>query len=222
MNGSQDPRQSYPGAPEYQAPPNAAPPAAPPVWPQNAYDPRASRPPVVEDPRRKSPSLALILSAMPGLGQIYVGYYQQGFVHMLVVAIVIFLLNAPGHHHGLEAFLGFFLAFFWLYNMIDAYRRASFYNHTLAGLTGYDLPPEDIKLPKGSGSMAGGVALIGIGLLFFANTALGMSLDWLDQWWPMALVLMGVYLVYNSMAAKQRAAEAARTQAASRPEEQGR
>lgn len=209
MNGSQDPRQSYPGAPDpaYSAPPNVPPPAAPPVWPQNAYDARTR--PVVEDPRRKSPSLALILSGMPGLGQIYVGYYQQGFIHMLVAGIVIFLLNAPGvHHRALEPFLGFFLAFFWLYNMIDAYRRASFYNHSLAGLTGFDVP-EDIKLPKGSGSMAGGIALIGIGLLFFANTALGMSLDWLEQWWPMGLVLLGVYLVYASIAAKQRGQQAA-------------
>jgi len=40
----------------------------------------------VRDTRRKSPAIAAILSMMPGLGQVYVGYYQRGFVHAVVVA----------------------------------------------------------------------------------------------------------------------------------------
>ena len=59
---------------------------------------------------------------------------------------------------------------------------------------------------QAGGSMAGGVALIVIGGLLFANTALGMSLDWLEQGWPMGLVLLGAYLVYASAAAKRTAA----------------
>ena len=49
---------------------------------------QAPRPPVAQgrrefydDPRRKSPVLALVLSLMPGLGQVYVGYYNQGFIN---------------------------------------------------------------------------------------------------------------------------------------------
>jgi TM2 domain-containing membrane protein YozV len=214
MNGQQDPRQGYPenaGAP-YGAPP---PPASgsgqqdpglghvPSTWRKNIYG-------YGDDPRRKSPALAAILSGMPGLGQIYVGYYNQGFVNMIVCGTTIFLLNATGHHYGsvvggLQGFLGFFLAFYWLYNMMDAYRRAIFYNQALAGLGAVEIP-EDMKLPKAGGSMAGGVALIVIGGLLFANTALGMSLDWLEQWWPMGLVLLGAYLVYASAAAKRTAA----------------
>ena len=40
----------------------------------------------MRDPRSKSPALAAILSMMPGLGQVYIGYYQRGFVHILVIA----------------------------------------------------------------------------------------------------------------------------------------
>ncbi len=207
MNGQQDPRASYPQPPQPPpSGPNAYDPAqgeVPPSWRKNVYG-------FGEDPRRKSPLLALILSGMPGLGQIYVGYYHQGFVNMLVCGTVIFLLNATGRHYGgaadgVEPFLGFFLAFYWLYNMLDAFRRATFYNHSLAGLGPVEFP-EDMHLPKAHGSLAGGVGLILVGLLLFANTAFGVSLDWLEQWWPMGLVLLGAWLVYGSVTGEKRRA----------------
>ena len=66
------------------------------------------------DPRRKNPALAGILSAMPGLGQIYVGYYPRGFIHIMVVGILIALLNSGASRsllaalfYGAGAALGF-------------------------------------------------------------------------------------------------------------------
>lgn len=214
MSDQQDPRTSY------------SPPPPPPG--ASTYDPGLGEVPVSwrkniygfgEDPRRKSPLLALILSAMPGLGQVYVGYYNQAFVNMLVCGGTIFLLSVSDRHYALSSlqpFLGFFLAFYWLYNMLDAYRRAAFYNQALAGLGPVDFP-EDMKLPKTQGSLAGGIALIAVGLLLFANTALGMSLDWVEQWWPMGLVLLGAYLVYGSVTAKRQAAPRPRAQEPSQP-----
>jgi hypothetical protein len=148
---------------------------------------------VLED-RRKSPVLAAVMSAMPGLGQIYVGYYQQGFTNALLVGALITALNSNATR-GLEPLMGLFLAFFWLYNVVDAARRASLYNQALAGLGPSELP-EDVRLPRGQGSVAGGAALIALGLLIFSNTMFGVSLDWVEQWWPMALVGLGAYLVY--------------------------
>jgi TM2 domain-containing membrane protein YozV len=46
------------------------------------------------DPRRKSPLFATFLSAMPGLGQVYVGYYQRGFINAVVVGTLIALLTS--------------------------------------------------------------------------------------------------------------------------------
>ena len=66
-------------------PPQAAaprPPADPPAAPASQYL-------SILDSRRKSPGLACFLSLMPGLGQVYVGYYQRGFVHAAVVAALI-------------------------------------------------------------------------------------------------------------------------------------
>ena len=72
------------------------------------------------NPMRKSPALAAWLSLMPGLGQIYVGYYKAGFITILVVVSIIMLLARSGDSVG--PFLGSFLAFFWVFNMIDAHR----------------------------------------------------------------------------------------------------
>lgn len=207
MNGTHDPAQAY------QEPPAPTAGAAPPPYPPQVvpgpggWRPTMNgiQPALANDPRRKSPALAAILSAMPGLGQIYVGYYHQGFINILVVGTVIALLNVRGSYvvRGFEPLFGLFLAFFWLYNMVDAYRRAMFYNHSLAGLGKGDVP-ETMTLPKAQGSLGGGILLIVVGLLLFANTALGLSLDWLEQWWPMGLVLCGAYLVYMNAAAKKK------------------
>jgi hypothetical protein len=161
----------------------------------------------LDDPRRKSPALATIMSAMPGLGQIYVGYYQQGFTNILVVAGTITLLANSGRlgMEAIEPLLGVFLAFYWLYNLVDAGRRASFYNQALAGLDKAELP-EDMRLPGGGGSLVGGVVLVVLGLIVFSNTMFGWSLQWIERWWPAALIAGGAYLIYSSVREKQRKA----------------
>lgn len=144
----------------------------------------------------KSPALATWLSCMPGLGQVYVGYYQQGFINLAVVASVITMLSS-GRFHGLEPFLGVFLAFFWLFNMIDANRRAHHYNNVKAGGGGEDVP-EGFKLPGTGGSMLGGVALVVFGVLFILDLNFGISLAWLQDWWPLVLIAFGINLIYKA------------------------
>lgn len=151
---------------------------------------------ITGDPRRKSPFLALVLSAMPGLGQIYVGYYQRGFINAFVVATLIALLAVD--LGPLTPLAGVFLAFFWLYNIVDASRRAMLYNEALAGRTGIELP-EDFKTPGLQGSIPGGLAVIAVGGVLLSNTVFGMSLEWVRVWWPAALIVFGVYLVARSV-----------------------
>ena len=150
------------------------------------------------DPRRKSPLFAAFLSAMPGLGQVYVGYYQRGFIHALVVSSLVAILNVEiGPVTPLAAL---FLAFFWLYNIVDAGRRAMLYNEALAGRTGIELP-EDFKTPALQGSIPGGLAIVVVGGVLLSHTVFGVSLEWVNDWWPAALILFGVYLVARSVMA---------------------
>lgn len=146
--------------------------------------------------RRKSPFLASVLSAMPGLGQVYVGYYQRGFIHAIVAAIGVTLLSS-GSVSPLIPLFGISLAFFWLYNIVDAGRRAALYNYALEGGTPIELP-DDFQFDGLRGSIAGGVTLVVIGLVLLANTRFGMSLDWIEDWWPAAIVAFGGYLIYRA------------------------
>jgi hypothetical protein len=176
----------------------------PPV--QAAQAPRArvgqERRDFFDDPRRKSPVLALLLSLMPGLGQVYIGYYQQGFTNVLVAASLIAVLNS-GLADGAEPLFGVFLAFFWLYNVVDAWRRATFYNNALAGIGPATLP-EDFTVTSGRGSLAGGVALVLVGAIALSHTLFGMPLDWIEKWWPVALIGVGVWLIYPTLTAKKK------------------
>jgi hypothetical protein len=190
MNGTHDDTNRTAPAPSTAEPAGAAqaPPAQPGVPQPAAPAPAVSALP----PERKSPLLACILSAMPGLGQIYVGYYQRGFIHAIVVAVIMFVLNSGVR--GLEPLLGPFLAFFWLYNIIDAGRRASHYNRAAAGEQAFEMP-KDFSMPGVQGSIMGGLLLIAAGAIFLSHTVWGISLAWIEDWWPLAPILFGVYLI---------------------------
>jgi len=180
-------------------------PASRPPDPSVRSAPGTARRDFYDDPRRKSPILALVLSSMPGLGQVYIGFYQQGFTNALVVASIIALLNAEVSRHA-EPLLGLFLAFFWLYNIVDAWRRAVFYNNALAGIGPATLPDE-FEVTAGRGSLAGGIALIVVGGVVLSNTLFGWSLDWVAKWWPVAFIAAGAWLIYPSLAGAKKAQE---------------
>lgn len=156
--------------------------------PQGGFD-RGAGPGPVE---RKSPLAAVVLSALPGLGQVYVGYYQRGFVHIAVVAGTIFLLNLRDLRE-FQPLLGVFLAFFWIYNMIDAARCAGTVNRGAEAGRVPDLPP----LPAEGGSTFAGAILVGLGLIFLGRTVFGFSLAWLADWWPLFLILFGLRMIYQ-------------------------
>jgi len=168
------------------------PPAGQPGPYGGAYDPRGG----VGD-NRKSPVMATLLSLMPGLGQIYVGYYQQGFINIFIVAGTISILSSS-IMRGAEPFFGVFLAFFWIYQMIDANRRAQHYNKVMAGQGGEQVP-EGFEMPTTKGSVMGGAILILIGILFILDLNFDVSMQWVENWWPLILVLVGVNLVFKAM-----------------------
>ena len=208
MNGPQDETNRTAPAP---TPGEPAAPVSPPVATYApAPQPQAPRPTSgvaasTAVPRdRKSPLLACILSAMPGLGQVYVGYYQRGFIHAIVMATVIFVLNSG--MRGMEPLLGPLLAFFWLYNIIDAGRRAAHYNRAAAGEGAFEMP-KDFSMPGIQGSIFGGLLLIAVGAIFLSHTVWGISLAWVEDWWPLAPILFGVYLIGKSVADRLKTAD---------------
>lgn len=199
MNDSIHAAAAEPATPDTPAEPQAAvpppPPAAASAQAQHQQPHYTSA--AMNDPRQKSPFLAGLLSFVPGLGQIYTGYYQRGFVHAIVIALLISLLSS----NTLDALIplaAVFLAFFWLYNVIDAARRASLYNQALAGIGNVELP-EDWKVPGFRGSILGGSLIAAFGFLLLLETAFEMRLDWLEDWWPVGIIAFGLYLVWKAI-----------------------
>jgi hypothetical protein len=183
---------------EFEPTPSA--PAHSPAAIRTAGEPRER---YVDDPRRKSVKWAAILSLVPGLGQVYVGYYHAGFQHVAVVCLTLLVASA-GVFRDAEPPLVLFTIFYWLYNIVDAARRANLYNQALSGLHPMDLPDE-MHPPRRIGSLAWGVGLIALGLVLFTHTMFNVSLRWLSDWWPIGLVAIGAWLVYKDLVAKAAA-----------------
>ena len=144
---------------------------------------------------RKSPALAGFLSMLPGLGQAYVGYYVSGFINIMVVGAIISLLGS-NNVRGAEPFLGLFLAFFWVFNIIDAVRTAKLYNLFAVGEAESPVPTDSPLL--------GGIALVVIGLLLTLTVTFDIDLDWLENVWPLFLLALGLYLLWRYRVARKQ------------------
>lgn len=155
-----------------------------------------------KDPLEKRPWWAAIFSLVPGLGQVYVGYTQLGFVHALVVGACIMVMSIL-ESEALMPLVSVFLLFFWLYNVVDAYRRAKLYNEARAGRLDLELP---LEMPAASfrGSLIGGGVLMALGVLLLSNTLFGLSLAWVEDWWPLVLVAGGAYLFLMALRDRRR------------------
>jgi hypothetical protein len=143
------------------------------------------------DHRRKSPFLAAVLSVFPGVGQLYIGYYVRGFVIAAVFLLV--AVVAAGSREPVGPMLAITAVFLWIFNLIDAGRMAALYNHAAAGADVVELP-DDFKVPRMGGSIIGGGFLLLFGGIALSNTLFGLSLDWLEAWWPVFPFAMGAYL----------------------------
>jgi hypothetical protein len=145
---------------------------------------------------RKNPALAAFLSLAPGLGNVYNGLYLRGITFFLTI---VSLIAITVERHPL---FGAAIAFFWLFNVIDAYRQATLINYGYAQDLGLvDLP----RHPRASqGGIVAGVLLMLIGLVAAAEQYFDIRLDWLIDLWPFALVAIGGGLVWASIRDRKR------------------
>lgn len=147
---------------------------------------------------RKNPTLAFLLSGFPGMGNIYNGLYMRGVTFFLIVVSLIGIVDAGGHD-----LFGFAIAFFWIFNMVDAYRQATLINYGYAQDLGLvDLPRHPLA---SQGGLAAGVILFFIGLFAILERYFDVRLDWLFDLWPFGLVLLGGWMVWASIRDRRRA-----------------
>jgi hypothetical protein len=147
--------------------------AAPPRAAAPAYTP-----PPVADPS-VSPGLAFTLGLLiPGVGAIYNGQYAKGLVHAVIFGLLISIISS-GSAHGMEP--------------LEAY-------HTAQKRRGGEAVDEFSSLinlhTRGSRFPAGAVVLIGLGVLLLLNTTDIIPLERVLRYWPVLLILLGVYMLY--------------------------
>jgi Domain of unknown function (DUF5668)/B-box zinc finger len=145
-----------------------------------------------------NPAVAGILAGFfPfGVGAVYCSQYAKGLAHLLIFALLIF---GADHSKSWDWLFGIGIAFFYVYQIIDAVRTA----HALQA----GLPPPD---PMGLGQTfsmgekldsskipVGAIVLIGLGALFLLHT-MGIMENGLDRFWPLLLILLGGWMFYRN------------------------
>lgn len=70
-------------------------------------------------PENASPGLALFLGFIPGVGAFYNGQFLKGFVHVIVLATLIWISD-----HGMDTFGGLMIAAWFFYMVFDAWSTA--------------------------------------------------------------------------------------------------
>ncbi|MEO6324718.1 MAG: DUF5668 domain-containing protein [Thermoanaerobaculia bacterium] len=183
INGNPQPRMVGPEL-------NAAPPPPPPI----AYiaQPQAA----AMAPQAKSPVLAGVLSALPGMGHVYLGLYQRAAIFFGVWVVVLSIANRVGGP------LGMLVPFWWFFVLIDAVRQAKAINAT--GAPESNLVAHETAI-RASGSLAFGVFLILFGGWFLLEKFVDIDLTFLLSWWPLVIVLFGAWQVFSHYKAKQLA-----------------
>ena len=144
--------------------------------------------------RRRSPGLAVLLSLVPGLGQMYNAQMLKG-----VIVLVAFLILATGggpldtwDHSGLNTAL---LVTLYFWNLFDAYWTALRINR--AELPQVPEAPSFAARPAQSpAAPAWGVLLIVLGVLFLLNNFGATWLTW-DRVWPLAILALGIWLLIS-------------------------
>ena len=112
---------------------------------------------------------------------------MKGLVFALLTVGLIDVLN-----RGADAF-GILVPIYWLFVMLDAHRSAQAINRgVMAGETFV-----------GSGSKWWGGALIALGVLFLLYNFDLFDFEWVWQFWPAALIIVGIKLLKPVPAAPQ-------------------
>jgi TM2 domain-containing membrane protein YozV len=142
-------------------------------------------PPVSLNMPPKSPGLALVLSVLPGLGQVYNGQPAKAMV---------FFFGFVGAIYGTAQIspfpFAFLIPFVYFYGMIDAYKSAVQINAKAAGGT---LVDEDT-----AESPAWGWSLIGLGALLLAHTLGWLNFIAFERYWPVLLIAGGIGVLLKS------------------------
>jgi LiaI-LiaF-like transmembrane region/B-box zinc finger len=150
-----------------------------------------------------NPVVAGILGAIPfGVGAVYNGQYAKGLAHLFIFVMLIYGANYAGRW---DFVFGIGIAFFVIYQIIDAVRTAK-------ALQVGQPAPDPLGLGQAfsmgekfdSGKVpVGAVVLIGLGVLFLLHT-MGIMEYGFERYWPLILIFLGGWMFYRNYERSRR------------------
>ena len=172
------------------------------VPPQAAYQPAVDQGSAVRIPpgpgSGPNPAVAGILAGFFPfcVGAVYCSQYAKGLAHLVIFALLIF---GASHGGNWDWLFGFGIAFFYVYQIIDAVRTA----HAIQG--GQPAPdPLGLAQTFGAGQKfeaskvpVGAVVLIGLGVLFLLHT-MGFMEYGFERYWPLILIFLCGWMFYRN------------------------
>jgi len=181
------------------APPPAEPhpPAQPAADTSSPYNAPYATPaqPTASHQAGASPGLAFLLGWIPGVGAIYNGQYVKGILHVVVLGILIGIVSSDQASGGLQPLFGMMIAAWFAYMAFEAYHTAK------KRQLGYPVDEFSSILPRRGPSSfpVAPIVMIALGLLFLLNNLDILHFVQLLRYWPIALIGLGVYMLYQRL-----------------------
>jgi cell wall-active antibiotic response 4TMS protein YvqF/B-box zinc finger protein len=148
-----------------------------------------------------SPGLAFLLGLIPGVGAIYNGQYVKGLIHVVVLGILIGIVSSDQTSDGLQPLFGMMIAVWIFYMAFEAYHTARRRQLGQPVDEFSSIMPrhgEPTKFPLAP------IILIAAGLLFLLNNLDIIRFGQMIRYWPVALIALGVYLLYERIGGSER------------------
>lgn len=196
-----------PQPPPMPEPPRATPPPPPYTPPASSYaaagytpGPNPYTAPVAPEVESTGhPVLAFILGFIPGVGAIYNGQYAKGLIHVVVFGLLVSLVSR--NNGPFEPLFGIMIAAWVFYMAFEAYHTARKKRYGVAVeefSSLFDVRPVHGRFP------AGAIVLIALGFILLLDTTDIISWDQLQRYWPIGLIIFGLYMLYARLSPAQR------------------
>lgn len=163
--------------------------ATPRPEPQSPY----TAPPPPSSGEDGSPGAAFVLGMIPGVGAIYNGQYAKGIVHVIILALLFMAADSSGF--GTGPLFGLLIPGFWFYMAFEAYHTARRKREGLPvdEFSGLGIGEQNSRFPVAA------VLLIVFGLVFLMNNLGFLEIRQLMRYWPVAMIALGIYMLYGRM-----------------------
>ena len=147
-----------------------------------------------------SPGLAFLLGLIPGVGAIYNGQYVKGLLHVVVLGILISIVSSGEASGGLEPLFGMMIGVWVFYMAFEAYHTAR--KRQLGQPVDEFSSLVSLRGQPATFPVAPAI-LIAVGLLFLLNNMDILRFSQILRYWPIALIALGVYMLYERLSAHE-------------------